>query len=313
VSIGKFTSKMKTKEEHVANLMHLSDKCFWVAIYQRLSFTPVKAWNTKRTPMKNIFSILAIIIISLTSACAPTAQKPTQARESYKAPWSNYSEIAFADAVSFILNGDIQRGNDKEIILDEYLRTLHCDEYKARQKTGYQLEEYRKNYMTVLLNSFSPDKKFIYHLSAKLGVYDPSVSGFRISNVYACYTNKAGTKISQSGASYGMGYFPEDVKFTTLKLKIDNSTFVLPVDPATATKFLSQGAESNTARLVYVYRLSECRRKGSNEIECSIIIDDGYLYPTDYVSESMKPTGQIIKTSTAAKNKGWARAKCISR
>jgi len=261
--------------------------------------------------MKNTVSLLTSLTLFFVYACATPSYKPTPSYaptpgETYQAPWSKYERITFAEAVRFMLNKELRQGKNKDDILDIYLRTFHYDEYKARQQTRYQLTEFKTKYMNELVNNFDPDKKFIYIATPKLEEYDPSVSGFRIQNIYGCYRNPQNN-------------LAEDFGLSRAFLMFDVSQFALPVAPEAATKFLmDQRLKNNYVILLYVYRLSECQRPegkvlwvglhNPHDFVCSTIIDGGYLYPTDNIRDDMKPIGQIIKVPTRAKNTNMVRS-----
>jgi len=253
-------------------------------------------------------------LVLLGVGCSGT-KHPTPPIETYKADWANYSEITFRDAVLFMLNNDIQRGNDKEVILDEYIKSLFYEEYKARKETKFQEGEFRKNHLASLVNDYDKDKRFLFDINVNLGSYDPAAGGFRLTNINKCYKNK----VARHTGDFTSGY----AGLEKLILTFNNSDFVLPIAPENATKILSQEKKDKGVRIFCVYRLAECERRGKpgfisrtgdedkSEFRCATVVEDVYLY--EYKKEvftNTRPIGKFVKIPEKKRNNRFDFADC---
>lgn len=225
------------------------------------------------------------LIVCLIWGCVQTPRKTSSIPKAsvYKAEWANYPTITFRDAVSFMLNQDLNNGRVQVEILNDYLNTFYLDEYHARQETKYQMDDFYKGHMDTLVKSYIKDKKFNISLSFPLDKYDPEVRGFRLPKFTIKYSNNAFlTSRSSRKPDEGISDF---------FLRLDSSQFILPVSSENATQFLSRGTREVV--VIFVYSLSKKNgRIGYADIHA------GYLYTTTRSKSSEKPIAEILKVQT---------------
>ncbi len=264
---------------------------------------------------KTVAALVVCGLMLLTAGCAGTPKNSSTEPPIYEADWANYSEITFRDAVLFMLNNDIQRGNDKEVILDEYIKSLYYDEYKARQETKFQEGEFRKNHLASLVNDYDKNKRFIVDINAELDSYDPAAGGFRLPNITTCYKNK----LARRTGGFTSGY----AGLEKLVLKFYNSDFVLPIAPENATEYLSQKKDKRV-HILSIYRLAECERHGKpgfihrkgnedkSEFRCATVVDDVYLYEYGKkVFSNTRPIGKFVKIPAKKRGSRSDSVACI--
>lgn len=285
--------------------------------------------------MKVPSMVLSIFAIAVIVGCVNSKQVSQKA--SYEAEWSNYQEIQFDEALAFLLNTEmitrklifdkdynknqmIQEKTDfnnivadDEKILDEYMRSTNYDEYKARMQTKHKIDEFKREALNKLKRNYNTERKYVYLVSVPLKNYDNVNNGFRLENFELSYFNKKGKTVIGYARYEKISHYVKDVGFIDLYIKFNNSGYILPMNPESATSLLKKGAQNQIAAIMFSYKITNCRRSKEYSITCDADISDGYVYDQRPVYSHTVPIGKLqyvpsIYTPTS-QIKNWAKAR----
>lgn len=271
--------------------------------------------------MKKSWIAVGLTVILIMAGCS------SQLKSTKAADWDKYSEINFVDGLAFLLCNEMSQGKklvdrdylenlrksegwihkknidlsiNDEGILDEYMISMHYDEYKARLQTKHQLVEFKRRSMSELKGYYNPEKKYVFHANNEVDQeYNRVLKGFKLLSFETSVLNtKVKSEIAPQKGIHNIGgprisFSKKDAGFEVVTIRFNNSGYILPMDAESATHLLKQGLPKIKARVVYVYKINNCLRFDKNVVRCEADIIDGYIYDRNRINSSMAPSGKI--------------------